>query len=149
MTLSERFSELIDSTPGYEILFPMLAGIIIACLAITVTKAVYGKFIRAVIKSGAESPETAKTADEIGVQPNFLIRQRLKRETSGLRKIISVTEDGKYYIIPKMQSRAEKVYDPRDASPAGIFLVTLAMIALVLILLKIVPWIVEYVGNKL
>ncbi len=61
--------------------------------------------------------------------------------------MISVTEDGRLYIAPENQSRAATVYNPKDASIAGIILIFVAIIALTFLLLKLVPWLSEIVEN--
>ena len=142
-------SEIIETNPSYAIILPMMFGLFIAAVIVIVNKRMFGRLTSALIESGAESEETAVKPEDCGVKIGKITGKALKNVNSGLRKVVSVTEDGRLYIVPEKQSRAETVYNPKDASIAGIILIFVGIVALTLLLLKLVPWLTEIVENAI
>ena len=145
--INMNLSEAIQTNPSYAIILPMMLGLFIAAVIVIVNKRVFGRLTSALMEAGAENESTALKPEECGVKIGKITEKSLKRDNSGLRKVISVTEDGRLYIAPENQSRASTVYNPKDASIAGIILIFVAIIALTFLLLKLVPWLSEIVEN--
>ena len=141
------FSEIIETNPSYAIILPMMLGLLIAGIIVIVYKRLFGRLTSALISAGAENEGTALKIEDCGVKTGKTVERALKNENSGLRKVVSLTEDGRLYISPENQSRAQTVYNPKDASIAGIVLIFVAVIALTFLLLKLVPWVTETIEN--
>lgn len=141
------FSELIEQNPSFAVIIPMIIGALIAGIITVINKKTFGKLICAIIDAGAESEETAVKREDLNLKIGAVAGRSLKNENSGLRKIISVTEDCRLFIDPKMQSRADVVYNPKDASIAGIILLFIGIAVVGIILLKLVPWLLEKITS--
>lgn len=84
----------ISGAKGASITNAILAiaiGIIIASAIMTHTKSCHGAFVRKLLKTGATSPENAKTLSELGFFHNLSVRRELKRGVS-LRKLVFCKE---------------------------------------------------------
>lgn len=66
-------------------------GILFASFVIVFEKRVLGKFIRALLSRGANSPETALTLSDLGLEKSGFIKRELSR-ASVSRKLISVVD---------------------------------------------------------
>ena len=66
-------------------------GILLASFVIVFEKRVVGKFIRALLSRGANSPETALTLSDLGLEKSGFIKRELTR-ASVSRKLISVVD---------------------------------------------------------
>ena len=94
-------------------------GIVIGSIMMYYEKRVMGGFIRALIRSGADSPENAKHVGELKLRMNFLIANALKSPGSSLRHtVVCVGEepvDGKYPDKKRIKDiNRERYYIPKD-----------------------------------
>ena len=130
-------SEIIEQTPAYAVALPVLAGIILAWLIYLFNSFAYGKFIHRLKKSGAVSGETAKTFDDLGINPNVFLKLSLKKPGRGIRRFVSVTEESAYFIPEERLSKA--FYSDRDAHWVPILVEGILIALLVYLTLWLVP----------
>ncbi|MBO4414111.1 MAG: hypothetical protein IKX86_04460 [Clostridia bacterium] len=130
-------TEIIEQTPAYAVVLPILAGIILAWLIYLFNSFAYGKFVRKLKKGGAVSEETAKTFDDLGIKPNVFLKLSLKKPDRGLRRFVSVSEAGGYFIPEEKQSKA--FYSDRDAHWVPVLVEGILIALLVFLTLKLVP----------
>ncbi len=131
------FAEIIEMFPSYAILLPIIAGIVIAWIISVFVSFAYGRFVRALKKSGAVSEETSKSFDELGIRPNVFLRLSLRKPDRGLRRFVSLTDANTYYIPEEKQSKA--FFSDRDAHWVPVLVEALLIVVLIFILLKLVP----------
>ena len=85
------------------LLVGLLLGGLLAAIVTVFYQRVVSSFFRALRKSEANSPETAKTLAEIGVKPILGMKRALLSRTSLVRKLVSVVlPDGR--VIPPLHS---------------------------------------------
>lgn len=108
-----------------SVIWPAVAGMIIAIIAAYLIKRTVGKFVKKLLSSGADSEETAKSLADLGYGKSFAVRNAMR---GTLKNIVSVTEDGKYYIAPEKSFRAETQYAPDGISVALIVISAILII---------------------
>lgn len=131
------------------ILYSCFAGVVFAVCITVISKNNLGRFVKKLIDDTASTEATAKTLAELGFERNFLVRQALKNE-NGLGKVVKTVSDGdevRYYIPEETSFRAESLYNPNGGSIIIIFIAAVIFIALVAILLKVIPNLVEMATN--
>jgi hypothetical protein len=92
-----------------------------------------GGFVRALLEIDATSPESAITAEEIGIKISLPIKNALKPGTAFSKTVIK-TEDNRYYVAPDKVGLAKLKYRGKDTTIFFVLLclVTLALVALAL-----------------
>ena len=116
-------------------------GVMLACLFAYYLRAVPGGFARALLKSGALSPEAAKTPAELGFGKTPFLKREL-RDGSFLRRVVRATEgegEPRYYIDEEDRIRAEVRYDKRGFTLPILVLTLLATAAAGLLLIRLTP----------
>ncbi len=93
-----------------------LLGGLLACILTVVHHAVVGRFLRALLRTGANSKESAKTLDELGLRGMLLgFGMALRKPSSLLRKLVFVVlPDGS--VIAPIESLDDKAL--REAESA-------------------------------
>ena len=74
-------------TPVRLVVLGVFVGGIVACIMMAYNKKTVGNFVRTLISNGCNSPETAKTLEELGYGRNYAIRSAVRGET--LRRIVT------------------------------------------------------------
>ena len=85
------------------VVWAIIFGIILSWIIIIYKQRIVGAFIRALIAENASSPETAKTAAELGQDHNVSALSSYKR-SAALRRIV--------YIVGDEEKAADKKYRP-------------------------------------
>ena len=98
------------------IIIGIFFGIVIASLSALYNRRVLGKFIRALIRSDATSPEKAKTLSELGFDKNPFVKYSLSRGYT-LKKSTSCVEYGEY--LKKINSDAQGIANGEEIAPSG------------------------------
>ena len=93
------------------VLWMLLTGIAIAAVAVIVMRLSLGKFVRKLLETKANTPETAKSTDELGVRGNGYLKAALKGHGPLGTVVKSVSGDpARYYIPEENVSRAESKF---------------------------------------
>lgn len=115
--------------PVTVIIWSLFIGVFIATITAYIIKVKFGIFIRTLLKMQANSPETAVTLEETGLNKHFLVRRGLKLHSNYQSMMVAITDDGRYYansrytsIVPVfktylIQRRKKKKSVYRDKSP--------------------------------
>lgn len=88
-----------DKSPLFSLrllVLGLFVGGIIACIATAYHKQVLGGIARKLIEMSCISPESAKTAEELGYPKNPLVKNALLRSTS-LRRVVRCVEEDAFY----------------------------------------------------
>ncbi len=132
---------LVENIDGIiTVVYCIIIGIIIAFAASLITRAVYGKLVNALIKSGADSEINAKTFSEMGIKKNFLLLYAMSHKTT-LASLISSdsdklpAEERHYYILPEHQIKAQGLFGTEKLSPLSLAIAVL-LFALILIIFQ-------------
>ncbi|MCL2518723.1 MAG: hypothetical protein FWF15_09190 [Oscillospiraceae bacterium] len=128
------------------VIWSMFIGIVIGVGAVLYSKRVLGTFVRALLKIEANSPDSAKTFNELGFKHTFLYRFSL-RNKSTFRKIVYVTDDNRYFIPSEKVFRADSMYSTKDASLLIGLLAVLAFFIMVLVCFLIIPDLVQMTSD--
>ena len=70
------------------IIFAVMLGIVLASCAVFIERRYLGALVRALVKDEARDEESAKTLADLGLRPNFLLKNALRRRDSALRKLV-------------------------------------------------------------
>ncbi len=95
----------------------VFAGLVIASYAAFFHRRITGKFVRSLIKCGADSPENSKTLKELGLEKSFYVRRAIKKEYV-YRSVVSCTERERYYENIKFFRDGEKT-QPEETAESG------------------------------
>ncbi len=149
MNLTEFFTG--GNTTLASILWPLIAGVIIAACAVFFNKQTVGKFVKKLFDEQAISEDTAKSLHELGYENNKLIRFAL-RPNSTLRKIIRFTPaqeeiPERFYIPDECAYRAEITYNPDGSSVLTILIAIIMFLALTVILMTVIPDLIQMASN--
>ncbi len=80
-------------------------GAVVACLAMAYNKQMLGKIVRALINSEANSPESAKTLDELGLKKSYLAKNAL-RSSSTLGRFVKCVGAEEFYAKQRAEHEA-------------------------------------------
>ena len=103
-----------------------------------------GKFVRALLEIDALAPETAMTAEELGVKMTPVLRRELRPGTP-LSKVVIKTADGRFYIDPDKADMARKKYRDEKATVVYVLLLMLMICVAAAASTYIFPGVIEYV----
>ena len=152
-----------------SVIFPLIAGVILAVCAMFFVKKTTGRFVKALLDEKADAPETAKTLAELGYQKKPLLKYAL-RPGSTLRKIVltapadgqseetpdaasaaetPISENTRFYIPEDKAYRAETTYNPDGMSILLLLLIVLALIVLSFVLLSLIPALMRWLSGVL
>ncbi len=97
------------------ILWMLLAGIAVGTVIVYYNSRFLGRFVRALIAIDATSPESALTAEELGIKLSPALKQALKPGSS-FSEIVYTTDDNRYYLDPKKIGLARIKYRTNDTT---------------------------------
>ncbi len=138
-----------------SILWPLVAGVILAACAVFFNKQTVGKFVKKLFDVQAINEESAKSLAELGFEKNALVKFAL-RTGSTLRKVIRVAPvDGeeqtaaqeRYYIPDECAYRAEVTYNPDGSSVLTIVIAIIMFIGMTVILMTVIPDLIQMASN--
>ena len=162
MDINSFFTEFAPTLE--QVLWPMLAGIVLAAAIVLLNKKLFGRIVRRLIELRAFTPQTAVTLREAGLRETRVLRFAL-REKSAFRKLVhtclpaqepaeSASKEQKetlaslrFYLPEENCDRASLQYDNNGASFLGVFLACILFFAAILILLTIVPDFIKMIEN--
>lgn len=124
------------------VVYCFIIGIVIAFALSLITKGVYGRFVDALVKNGADSPDSARTFDDIKIKNNFLLSLALSRRTT-LSSLVSCANDGeenkRYYIAPQHRIKAQALYGIEKLSIVSLIIAVVLFVAVLLLFNYVVP----------
>jgi len=129
--------------------FAVCFGVILAALFAYYQRAVPGGFARALLKSGACSPETAKTRAELGFGKTPFLKREL-RDGSFLRRVVRVAEregEPRYYIDEEDRIRAEVRYDKQGSGLLALLLTAALTLIAGMVVIRLTPAILNIIDN--
>lgn len=158
--------EFVKNLPPAEIFaWSIFIGVVIATIAMFCHKYFLGGFVTKLAKSGAESPETAKSLAELSYNNNIMVKLAIA-DGKPLRKVLGfclgdeVVEDPfaplprkkwgrigkkelthkdlsavKFYLLPDKKYQATTRFDTKGSSPLSL-LISLVLITVLFFLLK-------------
>lgn len=110
-----------------------MLGCAVATLTVYYNNRFLGKMVRALIDMGASSPETATSADELGIKITPFLSHAL-RNGSSFSEIVVKTTDERYYIVPDRIELAKSKFRSKDVSflfiAMSLIILALATVAL-------------------
>lgn len=124
------------------IVYCFIIGIVIAFALSLITKGVYGRFVDALVKNGADSADNAKTLEEIKIKGNTLLSRALSRRTT-LSSLVSCNnkdsaeKERRYYIAPQHRVKAQALYGIEKLSIVSI-IIAIVLFAVILMLFNYV-----------
>ena len=95
------------------IVFGFVIGFIVAAFAVVIDKKHLGDFVRTLIANNCNSPENAKTLDELGYY-GYSIRNAVRRNTA-LRRVVKCREEEEYY--SELGKKRTEYEEKRKANP--------------------------------
>ena len=107
-----------------------------------------GGMVRALISIDATSPETAMSADEIGIKITPMLRHALRPGTSFSETVIK-TIDNRYYIAPDKLSIAKSKYHGKDTSLMFVITSILLLLFVTLAMTYILPDVIKGFSDKI
>jgi len=140
-----------------NVILAMCAGILFAALCTMYQRYVPGKFIRAILRAEANSPETAKTLAELGFEKNFFVRFELRCGTLLLKNLQFCEEQSeneknnrpsdaaRFYIPEDLKYRAEMRYETKGSGPVQFILTVVLTFAIAIVLIKVIPMLLSFV----
>ncbi len=153
-TVAERTYEhfTVSAKTLTVLVWSLCAGILLAAVYMLYQKTVPGGVVRAILAAQALSPESAKTAGELGISSR-LARHELCRNITLKRMVRRVEKDGeetRYYIPEEEKYRADVRYEKEGRSPAATLLLTAVLTFLLgLLLLRLLPVFLSVADNLL
>ena len=135
-------------------------GVVLAALYNFYQRSVPGYVVRTILRAQALSPETAKTAEELGLAAKPLCLWELVRGTTLRRVIHSVqneqhnetlvqNSETRYYIPEEAKYRAELRFDKKGNGVIALILTAILSGALAILLIKLLPWFLNIIDNFL
>ena len=99
------------SSVAQNLILAIIVGVILATGMAVYTRSVLGGFVRALLKSGANSTENAKKLSELGYFRSAAIRYELSRGVT-LRKVIRCTQEDAF--LAEEAAKAEAAVEPEQ-----------------------------------
>lgn len=133
-------------TTARNLIIALCVGIILAAFYAFYQKQVPGAVVRAILRAKAFDPESAKTAEELGLQKNPFLRHELRKNMT-LKRLIKIAEDEapsensapRYYIPEDLKYRAEVRYENKGNGVFGLIFTILVTLGLGILLIKTLP----------
>ena len=134
------------NTTVASVIWPMIVGVFIAMLISYFNKKTIGRLVKKLLKSGAKSPETAKSLSELGFsEKSFSYALRPSSTLSSL--IIKDDSTSKLYIPEDKAYRAETTYSPDGTRVLTIILAAVLLIIAGIGLNNLVPYVIKLVSG--
>lgn len=135
------------------IVWAVCIGLFAAVAATVYRKAVPGRFVRALLKAGADRPENARSLAETGC--DSALRRYSLRPRGSLRRTVRAVRPSqpggavRFFIPAELASRAERQFDRRGANPVIIPVAALLFVAAALFVIYVGPELVTMAMNFL
>ncbi len=130
---------LIENIDGIVVvIYCFIIGIVIAFAISLVTKSIYGRLVDALVRNLANSPDNAKTLDEIGIKKNFLLDSALSQKTL-LSSLIKSDDGIRFYILPEKQKKAQSLFGTEKLSLWSIVIAVLLFAVIFILFHYAVP----------
>lgn len=135
-----------------SILWPLVAGVILAACAVFFNKQTVGKFVKKLFDAQANDADSAKSLSDLGLQKSVILKLALHPDST-LRKMVrsAPAEDAsapeRFYIPEETAYRAEVTYNPDGSSVLTIVIAIVMFIAVAMILMTVIPDLVQMVSN--
>lgn len=145
------------------VIFAFLIGIVLACALMLWQIKVPGRLVRALIAAGANAPERAIGAEQLGMHSERTLRFLLK-DTGALSKYVRVLPvkqikrgkrsypeymSAKYYLAPQTEHRAALRYEAKRASVPALIAAIVFFSILAVVLLTVIPDLLQMLNNFL
>ncbi len=139
-------------TTGNLIIWSLYLGIIAASIISIYNRIFLGRFVKVLYDRKAYDKETAIAPLETGYR-NIYLKRALKKSIT-FKKIV-VTDDTtntdilqkKYYLSENNRERAKNLYAQNGAHPLFVIFIAILMIALIALLYKVLPDIIDMTEN--
>ena len=128
------------------VVYCILGGLIVAFVVSLLGRGIYGRLVDAIIKADADSVESAKTLDELGVKSNAFLRRKLSGKNVFTSLVSSdndkvTVEKRRFYIASEHQIKAQGLYGIQKLSPVTI---VGAVVLFAIILVFLTKWEVRF-----
>ncbi len=123
------------------VVYSLTLGIVAAFIWSLITKAIYGRLVDALIKSGAESEATAKTFEELGIKKSRILTFSLD-EKRALGRLIKKSGES-YYLPPETKLKAQSLYSSEKITPITVIVTFLLFAAIILLCNYVIPLIMN------
>ena len=156
------------------IIMAFFLGAVIAGFLILYQKRALGKLVRALIHTGASTPETAKSLKDLKLDYHFLIHHSL-RDNSSFRRVISVVQSAQtptasdsgdkkqktkrrhdsdrsawpLYIVDANREKAEALYSDNGSALLHVLFSLLALSLVAFLSYLLVPLLLDFANNLL
>ena len=141
-----------DASLTLIVILGICGGCLLAALLSLYQSYLPGGFVRALLRCGAHTAETAKTAAELGYENSPFIRFELRRGTV-LKKLVTVLPgEGtppRYYIPEALKYRAEVRYEKKGNGPVQLLLTVLLLFFLAWLCTKLIPVVLSLIDAML
>lgn len=127
-------------------------GVIAAALYMFYQQSVPGGAIRAILRAEALSPESAKTAEELGLLTKPFCLWELTRGSSVRRFVKTVQDEAqgdRYYIPEELKYRAQIRFDRKGNRFGGLLFTMVLSLGLALILVNLLPVVLGMIDGLL
>lgn len=140
------------------VILAFCVGILVAALYSFYQKQVPGAIVRAILRAEAFSPEAARTAAELGLDKNPLLRFELSHNRV-LRSLLRTVEPNtaetptdeapapRYYIPEDLRFRAEIRFDKQGSGLMSLVLTVVLTVVLGILLIKLLPVLLSIVDK--
>ena len=130
-------------------------GILLAAVYAFYQKNVPGLLVHALLRAEAFSPETARTAEELGLSKNFFVWFELKHNAMLKRVVCCVapaeteneTSTAAYYIPEELKYRAEVRYEKKGNGPMALIFTAVATVLMAILLIRLAPSLIGIIDN--
>ena len=141
------------------IILAICAGVILAALYNFYIRRVPGGVVRLLLSRGALSPETALSAEELGLLDKPVSLWELLRGVSLRHIVCAVSEDGgeegdgeadaqtRFYIPEEKKYRAEVRFEQKGNGAMGLLITCALAVVLGIVLIKLVPVVLAMADN--
>lgn len=157
----KEYPEYAQSVP--IIVFSLFFGIVLAAIIALFYKKVLGSFVRFLLKSGADAPDSAIRFDTTSYRNNIFVRIALLQGNVYKRVIRSVPPEGEepkklrdrsryidrtsYYIPEELTFRADNMFSKRGTTAVSAILGILIALVVAGLSLLIIPEIMTFLNN--
>ncbi|MCI8331268.1 MAG: hypothetical protein HFE78_00355 [Clostridiales bacterium] len=143
------------------VLMGFVVGIAAACLGMLYQMKWPGRMIRTLIRAGADTPEKALRAAELGFKSEWLLRFMLS-ERGAAHKYVGIVPgrvitkkkkkqivmlEARYYILPETKLRASMRYDAKNANVVTVVIAIVLFAVAAVILAAVIPELLQMLKN--
>lgn len=126
------------------VIYCFIVGVVIAFALSLITKGVYGRLVDALVKHGAESPESAVTLKDINIKSSRLLLYALSNRTALSSLVLCVNSEAelgnrRYYIEPQHRIKAQALFGAEKLSPLSLVIAVMLFAIILLLFQYVVP----------